>query len=385
MAEAEVKEHKAEGSMATVKAMQLLNNYHRSDTAFEWLPDKVQALKDLYKVDGFQSTFEVILDKQGRYRLAGGGHHRKKALQELIEAEEGHLVRGLFKDPDGDWCIKVVKKSYTKAECLRNFVIENADAWHIDSDQNVYMQTVQIKAVLDGIMQESDNLEEFLEKIPNSATPIQMDERSFTRAKNAGVGAKTIQQYVGAWSHSRIQMAVQLINETGEAGEKLRELAKSLPSITMAYKFRNLMTDTDPEDGAKVRSSAADMNKAEKIIEREAYTRKDLEDIDTFKKEKELSPLDAIEQFGTLKKEERKAAKTPGTPKDPAQTVTKVAPAEAFMESLKHTLNTLKLGVDDLSKAQFTQAKDIFKDVAGLLKEVEARFGGNGKGKKAKK
>ncbi len=221
----DAKEHKAEGTMATVKIMGIQNNYHRSDDAFEWLPDKIQALKDVYKVDGFQSTFEVVLDKQGRYRLAGGGHHRVKALKELIEANEINLVRGAFKDGDGDWAIKVVKKSYTKAQMLRNFVIENADSWNVDSDQNVYMQTVQIKAVLDGVLQESKDVDDFIEKLPNSANPIMMDARAYTRAKNNGVGAKTIQQYIGAWSHSRIQMAVQLINEEGEAGNKLRELA----------------------------------------------------------------------------------------------------------------------------------------------------------------
>ena len=366
------KEYKPEGTLATVIVNEIMNNPHRSDDAFEWLPDKIQALKDVYKVDGFQSTFEVVVDKQGRVCLAGGGHHRVKALKDLVEANEAGTVRGIF-EKDGDWCIKVVKKNYTKDQMLRNFVIENADSWNVDSDQNVYMQTVQIKAVLDGILQASKTVEEFIENLPNSATPIQMDSRAYTRAKNNGVGAKTIQQYIGAWSHSRIQMAVQLINEPGEEGKKLQELAKSLPSITMAYKFRNLMTDT--EDGEKIRSSKQDMDKAEKLIEKQGFNRKDLEEIDKFKQEKELSPLEAIEGFTAKLKAEKEEAKTSTPPPKPAAKDA-VKPAEEFMTAIKHCRNTAILAKNDLSKAQFKQAKDIFRDIAGTMKEVEKRFGG---------
>ena len=373
MAEKSV-EYKPEGTMATVVVLDIQNNYHRSDEAFEYLPDKIQALKDVYKADGFQSTFEIIIDKQGRPRLAGGGHHRTKAMKEMIEAGDANLVRGMFKNDDGNWCIKVVKKNYTKEQMLRNFVIENADAWNVDSDQNVYMQTLQIKSVLDTVLQGSKDVEDFIAKLPNSATPILMDARAYTRAKNNGVGAKTIQQYIGAWSHSRIQMAVQLINEPGEAGQKLQELAKSLPSITMAYKFRNLMTEV--EDGEKVRSSKDDMTKAEKLIEKEGYNRADLEDIDKFKTEKELSPLEAIEAFTAERKEDRKK---PSTPPEPPTKVNVTQPAEDFMEAIKRALNTAKLAKGDVSKAQFLQAKDIFGDLAGVMKQMEARFGGKKK------
>ena len=384
---APIKEHKAEGSLIAVKVLELLNNIHRSDETSQWIPEKIQGLKETYLIDGFQSTFEVCVDKLGRVSLAGGGHHRKKALQELIEAGEAEKVRGLFKDDTGSWCIKVVKKNYTKDEMLRNYVIENADAWSKDTDQNVYMMTVQVKSFLETLLGKATDAADFVSMV-KSPNPLKMDDRAFTRAKNSGVSASSIRQFLGehTWSLAPIQMACQLIGEEGEAGEALREIAKKLPSVAMTYKIRNMMTEV--EDGEKIRSSKADIVAAEKIIETQGYNYHDLRDIDAFKKEKEdagaeLSPLEAIREFTAMKKDEIKAEKDAkkGTTTEPASKAVG-GEAEQFVEAMKHALMSARLGKDKVSKAQFTQSEGIFKDLAVELKAMKARFGGNGKSKK---
>lgn len=383
---APIKEHKAEGSLIAVKVLELLNNIHRSDETSQWIPEKIQGLKETYLVDGFQSTFEVCVDKLGRVALAGGGHHRKKALQELIEAGEAEKVRGLFKDAEGNWCIKVVKKNYTKDEMLRNYVIENADAWSKDTDQNVYMMTVQVKSFLETLLGKATDAADFVTMV-KSPNPLKMDDRAFTRAKNAGVSASSIRQFLGehTWSLAPIQMACQLIGEEGEAGEALREIAKKLPSVAMTYKIRNLMTEV--EDGEKIRSSKADIVAAEKIIETQGYNYHDLRDIDAFKKEKEeagteLSPIEAIREFTAMKKDELKAEKDAkkGAATEPASKAVG-GEAEAFVESMKHALMSARTGKDKVSKAQFVQAESLFKDLAVELKAMKARFGGNTKKK----
>jgi hypothetical protein len=386
---APIKEHKPEGSLVAVKVMELLNNPHRNDEVFQWMPDKLKGLKETYLVDGFQSTFEVVADRMGRFSLGGGGHHRKKALQELIEAGDAEKVRGLFKDSDGDWCIKVVKKNYTKDEMLRNFMIENADAWSKDTDQNVYLMVFQIKSFLETLLGKATDAADFIQMV-NSPNPLKMDDRSFTRAKNTGVSASAIRQFLGEHTYSLapIQMACQLINEPGKEGEALREIAKKLPSVAMTYKIRNLMTEVDPEDGAKIRSSAADIQAAEKIIETQGYNYHDLRDIDAFKEKakedgKELSPLEAIREFTAMKKDEIKAEKDAKktTTAEPVSK-TKGEEAEQFVEAMKHVLARARLGRDKVSKAQYVHAESMFKDLAEELKAMRARFGGANKKKK---
>ena len=369
--------HKAEGSLATIKVKDLHNNPHRSDEVFVWQEEKILGLQETFLVDGFQSTYEVSADKLGRVCLAGGGHHRTEALRRLIADGKGALVRGLFQDKDEDWCIKVVKKNYNNDQMLRNFMIENADQWGKDADTNVYLMTLQIRNFLDKMLENSTDVADFVDMV-QSPYPLQMDERAYTRSKNAGhVSATTISQYLGenTWSRVSITKAIKIIDEPGEEGDLIREMAKKLPSIAMAYQFRNLMTDE--EDGEKIRSSADDMKRAEKIIDTFGLNRKDLEDIDKLKKEKGLPAIDAITEFTQMKKEELKAEKD--AKKSPTEPVQKKdqAPAEVFMEAMKHARNAAILAVDDVSKAQFNQAKTIFKDLAGTMQKISERFGGD--------
>lgn len=365
---------KPEGSLATVKVTELHNNPHRPDAVFVWNDEKIEGLIESYLVDGFQSTFEVTTDKWNNIFLAGGGHHRTEAIRRAIDRGKAGQIRGLFQDDDNNWCVKVVKKKYTKEQMLRNFMIENADAWGKDSQQNVCMMTMQIKDYLDNLLLASEDLEAFVATV-KSPYPLQMDERAYTRAKNNGTGASIIQQYLGenTWSRPAIQMAVQLLYQEGEEGKKLREMAESLPSVTMAYKFKSLMTEE--VEGEKMLSSAADQTKAEKLIKREALSRQDLEDADKIKKEKGISPLEALDALVTQKKEAKEAEKGDKKTTEAAPSAAAVKIPEAALEALKMARNQIRLlSVDkkeSWSKAQFNQAKDLFKEVAADLKKIE--------------
>jgi len=371
----EVKAHKAEGTMATVSVLELQNNPHRNDEVFVWNEEKIQGLIETYKVDGFQSTFEVTKDKWGRFFLAGGGHHRKEALKRIIsggvDGITPEMIRGVFKDDGDNWSIKVVAKKYSKEQMLRNFMIENADAWGKDSQQNICMMTVQVKDFLDKKLVESADLESFIALV-NSPYPLKMDERSYSRAKNSGAGASLVVQYLGenTWSRQAIDFAIKVLYEEGEEGQKLRELAEKLPNVVMAYKFKRLMTQE--VDGEKVLSSADDQTKAEKLIEKENLTRADLEAADKIKAEKGIDPLAALESIVADKKEEKKT----GT----GETASKERPTEALLKPPEQALVSLKEACahmtvlaqsdDSFSKAQFNEAKKLLKELADTIKKL---------------
>ena len=376
-----VETRKAEGSLGAYPVAMIGNNPHRPDEVFVWNEEKLLGLKETYLVDGFQSTFEITSDKWDNVFLAGGGHHRMESLRRVIAEGLGGSVRGLFKNDKGEWCVKVVKKKYTPDQMLRNFMIENADAWNKDSQQNICMMVLQVKDYLDRLMADSADVDEFVEAV-KSPYPLKMDERAYTRAKNSGIGASTLVQYLGenTWSRQAIDFAIKVLYEEGPEGEKLKELAEKLPNITMAYKFKRLMVQE--VDGEKVLSSADDQAKAEKVITKESLSRTDLEKADKIKQEKGLSPLDALNEVVAEKKGDKVAAKEANKTVKPEEK--KVKPSEEALEALKRAFNAAKILVasdDSFSKAQLTQAKDVFKDLAALLKKMDTATNG----KKTKK
>ncbi len=368
----EVKAHKAEGALGTFPVARIGNNPYRPDEVFVWNEDKIQGLIETYLVDGFQSTFEVTTDKWDNVFLAGGGHHRMEALRRVIADGDAEKVRGLFKNDNEDWCVKVVKKKYTKEQMMRNFMIENADAWNKDSQQNICMMVLQVKDYLDKVLSDSSDVEEFIKAV-NSPYPLKMDERAFTRAKNSGIGATTLVQYLGenTWSRAAIDMAIKVLYSKGKEGQKLKELAEKLPSITMAYKFKHLMTTE--MDGDKVLASVEDQAKAEKIIERNNLSRADLEEANKIKTDQDMSPLAALNALVDQKTEEKKAAKAGPTTEAPSQAAAK--DSETALEAMKRARNAVRVlqaGDDNWSKAQFNQAKDLLKDIADTMKKMES-------------
>ena len=366
----EVKPHNPEGSLTVVPVLELNNNPNRPDEIFKWNEEKILGLMETYLVDGFQSTFEVTDDKWGAFYLAGGGHHRTEALRRMVNEGNGAKVRGLFLKND-KWCIKAVKKKYTAEQMMRNFMIENADAWGKDNQQNVCMMVKQIKDYLDKILVGSADVEKFIESV-KSPYPLKMDKRAFTRLKNAGeVGASVIVQYLGpnTWSRQAIDAAIKVLYEDGPEGEKLRELAQKLPNVTTALSLKKLMV-TENEEGEKMLAAAEDQEKAFKLVEKNALSRADIEAADKIKKEQDMTPLAALDAVLEQKKAEVKKD-APKAAERPSQK--KTQPAEDAMEAMKRCLNTLNIlkgDESDWSKAQVKEAKSLFKDIATAMKEL---------------
>ncbi len=380
--ELKIRERKPEGSLVATPVEDILNNPYRDDNVFMWMEDKIKGLKESYLVDGILATFEVTQDKWGKIYLAGGGHHRIEAARRLIKEGLADRIRGLFKNDEGKWCIKVVKKKYTKEQMLNMFMRENADMWGKDEQQNICMMTMQIKNHLDSILARTKNVEDFIAEV-KSPYRLKMDDKAFTRTKNSGAGASLIVQYLGenTWSRPAIQMAIQLMNEDGPEGEKLRELAEKLPNITTAYKFKSLMVQE--VDGEKVLSSAQDQDKAAKIIERESLSRNDIEKANKLKEEKGLDPLTALNQYVGDKKAELKVEKD--AKKKPTSDTTTQAPSEAeqALQAITSARNFLRMATTagNVSKSQYKSMENLVKDIVKDMTELKKKFGGNSKKK----
>lgn len=368
--QAEVKDRKPEGTLATLAVKDILNNPHRPNELFVWNEEKLLGLKESMLTEGFWSNVEVTADKWGAVYIAGGGHHRIETLRRLIEEGLADKIRGLFKVED-EWCVKVVKKKYSPEQMLKMFMLENADAWGTDNEQNVCMMVEQVKNYLDGILASCDDHEEFIELV-KSPHPLQVDERSFSRLKNQGyVGASTLHQYVGenTWSRQSIQEGLSVISQKGPAGDKLRELAKKLPNVAMANRFRLLMTEE--LEGEKVLSAADDQAKAGKIIEREALSRADLEKANKIKKDQDMSPLAALNEVVKEKVEAKKAETSEAAAGKTKPDQKKVKPAELAFIALKNlntALNAMTKAEDSWSKSQKTQAKKVLREIADSMK-----------------
>ena len=368
MTEQAVKESKPEGSLATFPINSIKNNRYRPDEVFQWNEEKILGLQESIKTTGFWSNVEVTVDKWGQPYIAGGGHHRLEALRRLIK-EDGDGIRGVFKNDDGEYCIKVVKKKYTKDEMLQMFMLENADAWGKDTQQNICMMVVQIKDYLDTKLRESKDVEDFIANV-NSPYPLKMDKAAHTRALKTGCGASTIVQFVGenTWSRAAIEMAIKTLYADGKNGKALRELAEKLPSVTTAYQFRNLMILE--HEGDKVLSSEEDQKKVMKLIENNQLSRADIEKANKIRKEQDLTPQAAVEELIKTKKGELDAKKPT---KEPVSKPKMKLPEES-LERLKAARNFIQLLLNEesgWSKAQFNQAKELFKDIGTALKELD--------------
>lgn len=366
--------HKAEGTMISVPVKDIMNNIHRPNAVFQWNEDKILGLQESMLSEGIWTNVEVVMDQWNAVNIAGGGHHRVEAVRRIISDGVPEKVRGLFLNDDEEWCMKVIKKKYTKDQMLKMFMLENADAWGKDNQQNICMMTVQVKDHLDRKLQQSATVEEFIAMV-HSPYPLKMDERAYTRARNNGVGASTMVQFLGenTWSRQAIDFAIKVLYEPGKEGEKLKELAEKLPSVVMAYKFKRLMTQE--QDGEKVLSSVDDQEKAEKLIQKASLSRNDLEKADKLKSEQDLSPLAALNIVVEQKKDEK--TKAAGTT-TPAPAKKKEKPAEAALVALKSSRGWVKMMIadeDHWSAAQFAQAKELFKDIAGDLKKLEKTAG----------
>lgn len=216
--------------MAFVKInlAEIHDNPFRNPESYVYDQDKIKALAESIGDTSFWENLLARKTKEGIIELAYG-HHRLQALKQLvadgmIEYDEIKLnVR-----PD---------TQLTNERMLKIFAQENKDDWG-ENPQNLCMTVLQLQAHLEGLVKASKDKDQFLKKV-GDAGALKVDDRSFTRMKNHGVGASIIAQFLGdTWSRQTIQDALQVI----EKDEATFKLAQKLPSVTLANRFQKLVT-----------------------------------------------------------------------------------------------------------------------------------------------
>lgn len=238
---------------------------------------------------------------------------------------------------------------------LKIFAHENAEDWG-ENPSNLCMTVLQLQSHLEGLMAASKNKDEFFKKIGDVGA-IKMDDRSFTRVKNAGVGATLITSFLGdTWSRQTIQDALQVI----EKDEKTFNLAQKLPSVTLANRFQKLVTKSEEKAKGKdkivVMEDEAVQRKVQDLILKNDLTRKEVEGAIKLKEsDPELDPVAAIKTVVEAKKAKRKADKEEldaqkPAPKEPVDKV--LGHVDRLLESVrKERVNLNKKNIVAIMKA----------------------------------
>ena len=192
-------------------------------------------------------------------------------------------------------------------------------------------------------MRASNNKDEFLKKI-GAAGALKMDDRSFTRMKNAGVGASTVAQFLGdTWSRQTIQDAMALI----ESDEETFKLAQNLPNVTLANRFQRLVKkEGDEMFDDKIQKKVADQ------IVKNQLSRAEVEDALKITKTQEVKdPVAAITEVVEKKKAKVKEAKEAAAAlRPPAKD-----PVDKVLSAMERVLETTRrervnLSDDDISR-----------------------------------
>jgi hypothetical protein len=286
----------------TVKIADIQSNPFRTDEAYRYNQEKIEALKESFTNTSYWENLLARKTKTGAIQLAYG-HHRLEALRQLVD--EG-------KDEYKEIKLNIRPESQLSNErMLMILVQENKDDWR-DVPENFCMSLLQVRAHLHNILNSCKDVGEFVARVAKSAPAIKMNAKSFSRAKNNGIGASTIAQFLGeTWSRQMIQEGLQLI-EAGEQSEELRKLAETLPNVTLANRFAKLMTK---EVAGKGKSKTVELfeddvkNKAAKKVLTNNLNRADVEAAITItKKQDKPDPLAALDEVVKGKKEALKAA-----------------------------------------------------------------------------
>ena len=277
---------------------------------------KVKALAESIGDTSFWENLLARETKEGVIELAFG-HHRIEALKMLVaEGYEQYKT------------IKVNVRPYyqlTDERMLKIFAQENKSDWG-ENPQNLCMTVLQLQAYLEGLVKASKDKDAFLKKI-GDAGALSVDDRSFTRMKNNGVGASTIAQFLGdTWSRQTIQDALQVV----ENDEATFKLAQQLPSVTLANRFQKLVTksvDGKGKDKVVTMFDEAIQTKVADAIVKENLTRRDVEEaIKITNADKDSDPILAINTVVEAKKEKLRKIKEDkaSTAPAPKDTVTKI-------------------------------------------------------------
>jgi len=198
-----------------VELKEIEDNPFREKSAYVYDNGKIDELAESMADTSYWENMLARKTKDGRIQLAYG-HHRLMALKKLVE--EGMLR---YKE------IKLnvrPERELTDERMLKIFVQENKDTWG-EIPQNLCMSVLQLQAHLTGILDASKDKDEFIKRI-GDAGALKIDDRAFTRAKNTGVGATMISQFLGdTWSRQTISDA--LLSNKKSDKSKNAKLGKS--------------------------------------------------------------------------------------------------------------------------------------------------------------
>ena len=287
-------------SFQNVELKLIEDNPFREKSAYIYDDRKIDELAESMADTSYWENMLARKTKAGNIQLAYG-HHRLQALKKLVgEGLTQYKTIKLNVRPE---------KELTEERMLKIFVQENKDTWG-EIPQNLCMSVLQLQAHLTGILDASKDKDEFLKRIGDVGA-LKVDDRAFTRAKNEGVGATMISQFLGdTWSRQTISDALQVINND----EATFKLAQNLPSVTLANRFQKLVTlhpKTKKKDAVMAEEEI--QRKVQDQILKHGLTRADVEQaIKMSKVTSEPDPLGAItsviDKKKNLAKAEREAA-----------------------------------------------------------------------------
>lgn len=283
-----------------VKLEDIHDNPFRNPESYVYDVKKIDALAESIGDTSFWENLLGVKDADGKIYLAYG-HHRVMALRKLVE-------EGMTEYAEIRLNVRP-HTQLTRERMLKIFAQENKDDWG-ENPQNLCMTVLQLQAHLEGLIKASKDKDAFLKKIGDAGS-LMIDDRSFTRLKNHGVGASIIAQFLGnTWSRQTIQDALQVI----ENDEKTFKLAQKLPSVTLANRFQKLVTKEVTGKGKDRTVTMFDEVTQQKIADKiikENLTRGEVEDAVKISKSNPngLDPLTAIANVVEKKKIKLKAVK----------------------------------------------------------------------------
>lgn len=320
------------------------DNPFRNSESYVYDAEKIKALMESIHDTSFWENLLARKTKEGNIQLAYG-HHRLQALKKLVaEGNADYLEIKLNIRPD---------TQLTNERMLKIFAQENKDDWG-ENPQNLCMTVLQLQAHIEGLVSASKDKDQFMKKI-GDAGALRVDDRSFTRMKNHGVGASIIAQFLGeTWSRQTIQDALQVI----ENDEKTFKLAQKLPSVTLANRFQKLVTKGVEGKGkdkvVTMFDEVTQQKVADKIL-KENLTRAEVEDAVKISKANPdgADPLAAVATVVEKKKNQIKDAKDAADLLKPAAK----EPVEKVQVALERVLETARRERLGLSEDDIVQLK----------------------------
>jgi hypothetical protein len=328
--------------MQKVELAELNDNPHRDPNAYTYNEQKISSLMESIGDTSFWENLLARKTKDGRIELAYG-HHRKQALIRLVaEGLDQYKTININVRRDTE---------LTNEMMLKIFAQENKDEWG-EEPRNLCMTVLQLKAHLENLLNASATKDDFMKKV-GAAGSLRMDDRSFTRMKNAGIGASTIAQFLGdTWSRQTIQDALSLIED-----EEVFKLAQNLPNVTLANRFQKLITKSVEGKGKDKTVTMFDEKVQQKVADRilkNDLTRADVEEaLSITNGQTDKDPVAAIEAVITKKKEKTKAAKEAAAAERPAPK----EPIDKVLGAMERVLEVVRRERVNLKAADIKRVK----------------------------